>query len=229
MKRYLYAVVSLIFGFCFAAGLCVHALSRPAAVASVPSMRIVVDAGHGGIDGGVVGVKTGKKESEINLTIAYALKDRLTDAGFSVTMTRVTDGGLYGDTSHGFKRRDMEKRKQIAEGASPYCVVSIHQNYYPSSSSRGAQVFYTKNRDESERLAKAIQTELNVLYEKRSVKPRSHKSADYYMLRLAPPSVLVECGFLSNPKDDMLLSDPTFCAEIADKIAAGLLATIAQA
>ncbi len=229
MKKYLYSVIALIFGFCFATGLCIRALSEPAAVASIPSMRIVIDAGHGGIDGGVVGVKTGRKESDVNLSVAFALKDRLTDAGFSVTMTRVTEGGLYGDTSPGFKRRDMEKRKQIAEGATPYCVISVHQNYYPSSSSRGAQVFYAKDREESERLAVAIQTELNTLYAKQGVKARRQKSADYYMLRLAPPSVLIECGFLSNPKDDELLSDPTFCAMLADGIATGLLSDIAQA
>ena len=229
MKKYLYAVVALMFGFCFATGLCVRALTQPAAVASIPSMRIVLDAGHGGIDGGVVGVKTGRKESEINLAIAFLLKERLTDAGFSVTMTRATDGGLYGDTSAGFKRRDMEKRKQIAERASPYCVISIHQNYYPSSTLRGGQVFYTKSREESERLALAIQTELNALYAKQGVKARAHKSADFFMLRLAPPSVLVECGFLSNPKDDGLLAEPTFCAQLADGIATGLLSSIAQA
>lgn len=229
MKKYLYAVVGLIFGFCFAAGLCVRALTQPTAVASVPSMRIVLDAGHGGIDGGVVGVKTGKKESDVNLAVVFALKDRLTDAGFSVTLTRATEGGLYGDTSSGFKRRDMEKRKQIAESVSPYCVISVHQNYYPSSSSRGAQVFYTKDREESEQLAQAIQTELNALYAKQGVKGRKHKYADYFMLRLAPPSVLVECGFLSNPKDDELLSDPTFCARIADGITTGVLSRISQA
>ena len=232
MKKYLYAIVALLFGFCFATGLCVRALSEPTAVAnlsSIPSMRIVLDAGHGGIDGGVVGVKTGNKESDVNLTIVYALKERLMDAGFAVTLTRVTDGGLYGDTSSGFKRRDMEKRKQIAEGVSPHCVISIHQNYYPSTSSRGGQVFYTKDREESERLASAIQTELNALYAKQGVKGRKHKHADYFMLRLAPPSVLVECGFLSNPKDDELLSDSNFCSRIADGIATGLLASISQA
>lgn len=229
MKKYFYAVIALIIGFCFSTGLCIHALTQPTAVASIPSMRIVIDAGHGGIDGGVVGVRTGRKESDVNLSIAFALKERLTDAGFAVTLTRVTEGGLYGDTSPGFKRRDMEKRKQIAEAASPYCVISVHQNYYPSSASRGAQVFYAKNREESERLASSMQSELNALYGRQGVKPRAHKSADYYMLRLAPPSVLVECGFLSNPKDDELLSMPSFCEEIADGIAKGVLACLAQA
>ena len=119
-------------GYCFGVGVCFRALSAPAAVAGVTELKLVVDAGHGGIDGGVVGVKTKRKESDVNLSIAYLLKDRLTDAGFSVTMTRTTDQGLYGTTLPGIKRRDLEKRKEICERAAPTFVVSIHQNFYPS-------------------------------------------------------------------------------------------------
>jgi N-acetylmuramoyl-L-alanine amidase len=224
MKRsFLYTAVALLFGFCVAAAMCVQALMGPTAVAQVSQMRVVVDAGHGGIDGGVVGVKSGAKESDINLSLAFLLKDCLTDAGFAVTMTRSTKEGLYGDTSRGFKRRDMEKRKQIVENASPLCVISIHQNFYPSSASRGAQVFYGVGKDQSRSLAEAIQTELNGLYAEEGVKGRKTMSADYYMLRLSPPSVIVECGFLSNPKDDALLSDPSFCAKLTKGMAAGLL------
>ena len=223
-KSFLYTAMALLFGFCVAAAMCVRALMQPTAVAQVAAMRVVVDAGHGGIDGGVVGVKSGVKESDVNLALSFALKDRLTDAGFAVTMTRSTQEGLYGDTSPGFKRRDMEKRKQIVEAASPLCVLSVHQNFYPSSASRGAQVFYGRGSEQSRLLAQSLQTELNALYAEEGVKARSHMAADYYMLRLTPPSVIVECGFLSNPKDDALLNDPSFCAALADGMTAGLLA-----
>jgi len=103
-------------------------------------------------------------------------------------------------------------------------VISIHQNFYPSSASRGAQVFYGSGKEQSRALAESIQTELNGLYAEQGVKARKTMSADYYMLRLSAPSVIVECGFLSNPKDDALLSDPSFCAKIADGMTAGLLA-----
>ena len=219
-------VLALVIGYCFAVGVCFRALSSPAAVAGVTELKLVVDAGHGGIDGGVVGVKTKRKESDINLSIAYLLKDRLTDAGFSVLMTRATDQGLYGTTLPGFKRRDLEKRKEICERAMPTFVVSIHQNFYPSSSSRGGQVFFEKENLQSKSLAESLQKELNTLYKKQGVKPRVAAAGDYYMLKIAPPSVIVECGFLSNPKDDELLSDGNFCAALAEAIASGVLSEI---
>ncbi len=213
-------------GYCVAVGACFRALSAPVAVAGLTELRLVVDAGHGGIDGGVVGVKTKRKESDVNLSIAYLLKESLTDAGFSVVMTRTTDQGLYGTTLPGFKRRDLEKRKEICESVAPTFVVSIHQNFYPSSASRGGQVFFEKDNPHSRSLAESMQKELNVLYEKRGVKPRVAAAGDYYMLKIAPPSVIVECGFLSNPKDDELLSDGGFCAALADALTAGVLAEI---
>lgn len=219
-------VLALVIGYCFAVGVCFRALSAPAAVAGVTELKLVVDAGHGGIDGGVVGVKTKRKESDINLSIAYLLKDKLTDAGFSVLMTRATDQGLYGTTLPGFKRRDLEKRKEICERAMPTFVVSIHQNFYPSSSSRGGQVFFEKENLQSKSLAESLQKELNTLYKKQGVKPRVAAAGDYYMLKIAPPSVIVECGFLSNPKDDELLSDGNFCAALAEAIASGVLSEI---
>ena len=213
----------MVAGFCFAVASCLCVLASPQAVAQTENMRIVVDAGHGGVDGGVVGVVSGRKESDINLAISFLVKDRLTELGFSVTMTRATEAGLYDTASPGFKRRDMQKRREICEKAFPLCVLSIHQNFFPSSASRGGQVFFREDSQPSAQLALSIQSHLNALYEKESVKPRVAKSADYYMLRIAPPSLIIECGFLSNPKDDALLNTPLFCEKIADAIVAGVI------
>ena len=103
--------------FVTAVGACVGALQGSRAVSAFDEggMRIVLDAGHGGIDGGVVGRTTGAKESNINLAITHSLKDVLEDMGFEVTLTRKTEGGLYGAPTKGFKRRDMERRKEIIE------------------------------------------------------------------------------------------------------------------
>jgi N-acetylmuramoyl-L-alanine amidase len=221
------AAVAVVIGFCFAVGVCVRALNAPVAVSSeAAKLSVVIDAGHGGIDGGVVGVKTKQKESDVNLRISFILKEKLADAGFLVVMTRTTEGGLYDTTAPGFKRRDMQKRKEICEGANPLCVISVHQNFYPSTSSRGGQVFYPKEDEWACRLAGNIQAELNTLYNAEGAKARKETAGDYYMLRLTPPSVIVECGFLSNPKDDTLLNTPAFCEKIADSIVAGLLATL---
>lgn len=221
------AAVAVAVGFVLAVAACIRALNAPvAASGDGAKLSVVIDAGHGGIDGGVVGVKTKQKESDVNLRISFILKEKLSDAGFLVVMTRTTEGGLYDTTAPGFKRRDMQKRKEICESANPLCVLSVHQNFYPSTASRGGQVFYNKTSDLGGRLAVNIQSQLNTLYAGEGVKARKETAGDYYMLRLVPPSVIVECGFLSNPKDDTLLNTPAFCEKIADSIVAGLLATL---
>ena len=116
--------------------LCVNALSVPVFAVTRP-MCIVLDAGHGGIDGGVVGRETGIKESDLNLSVTVNLKTILQQAGFDVVLTRKTEAGLYGAATKGFKKRDMQRRKEIIEEAKPIAMISIHQNYFPIRASRG--------------------------------------------------------------------------------------------
>ena len=118
------------------------------AAASVPAeaFTVVLDAGHGGIDPGVVGGASKVKESEINLKIVKELETLFADAGFRVVLTRKNDGGLYGLPTNGYKRRDMQKRKEIIEEARPNAVISVHQNNFLSDRSRrGGQVFFKPN------------------------------------------------------------------------------------
>lgn len=122
---------------------------------------IVIDAGHGGIDGGVIGTKSGVKESDLNLKVARELYGLLKENGFNVIMTRTDENGLYGDTSRGFKRRDMLARKEIINRAAPDLVVSIHMNFYSASYRRGAQVFFQKGSAAGKNFADAMQTALN--------------------------------------------------------------------
>ena len=102
---------------------------------------IVVDAGHGGIDKGVIGSNTNKPESELNLEISFKLKEVLEEGGFNVVLTRESNAGLYGTTAKGFKKRDMKRRAEIINKANPLLIISIHQNKFPASYRRGAQVF----------------------------------------------------------------------------------------
>ncbi len=215
---------ALLLAFVSAFALCVRALSVPVPVASAStSLKIVVDAGHGGIDGGVTG-KNGAKESELNLSISVKLKSVLEEAGFEVVLTRKTSAGLYGTTMKGFKKRDMQKRKEIIQSAKPNLVLSIHQNFYPSSVARGGQVFYSEIQTESKVLAGCLQNSLNALYQKQGVKPRNEKKGEYYILECTSyPSVIIECGFLSNSSDEALLSSNDFQRKIAGSIASGVL------
>ena len=188
-------------------------------------MRIVIDAGHGGMDGGVTGKKTGVKESDLNLAIALKTAEKLKDVGFEVVLTRKTEEGLYDVATRGFKKRDMQKRKEIAIEANPSLLVSVHQNLYPTRSPRGAQVFYRKNDENSRVLANRLQAKLNGLYAEQNVKNRKETGAEYFILDcVSCPSVIVECGFLSNVEDERLLISESWQRRIAENITAGILA-----
>ncbi len=217
--------MAIVMSFIAAIALCVRALQLPQTVASLADtgMKIVLDAGHGGIDGGVTGKQTGIKESDLNLAITMRLKDVLTDMGFNVVLTRKTEAGLYDSIAKGFKKRDMQKRKEIIEEASPDLVLSIHQNYYPTQNSRGAQVFYLKDSN-GEKLALCIQNTLNTLYAETDAKGRKASVGDYFMLKCYDcPSVIIECGFLSNRKDEELLCSEHWQKKLVERIAVGIL------
>ena len=191
--------------------------------AASPSDRftVVIDAGHGGIDGGVLGITTGVKESELNLDIARKLKTKFDKSGAKTVMTRKTEAGLYGIYSKGFKRRDMQKRKQITLNAKADVFVSIHLNYYSSPLRRGAQVFYKIDDEKSKSLADIVQAELNGGNE--CERDYTALAGDYYVLNEADcAAILCECGFLSNAEDEKLLLTDEYRAEIAEKIFNGI-------
>ena len=217
--------------FAAAVGMCVRVLNAPVSAFSGADgkIKIALDAGHGGVDGGVSGRTTGVKESDLNLEITLALKAELEKTGFEVCLTRKTEAGLYDTVSKGFKKRDMQKRKEIIEACRPTLVVSLHQNYYPSTSTRGAQVFYKKDETQGMRLANLVQNALNDLYKTQNVKPRNAMSADYFMLSCYPcPSVLVECGFLSNRADEALLVTKNWQSQLAQRLTAGIMAYFSE-
>lgn len=231
-KRKITAILlALAVAFITAVGLCVRALQAPQAVFSQAEMkmRVVVDAGHGGIDGGVTGKTTGIKESDLNLSLAMELKWALEDMGFEVVLTRKTEAGLYGTTAKGFKKRDMLKRKEIIQTAEPDMVVSLHQNFYPSKIARGGQVFYAHKNAESKLLAETLQNGLNALYAEDGAKSRNATAGEYFMLECCDvPSVIVECGFLSNPSDEKLLSSPVWKKRLAQTLAMGAVAYLSH-
>lgn len=231
MKKSFFAItLAVTFLFIAAVGLCVRTLFGAQAVGAFDEggMRIVVDAGHGGMDGGVVGRKTGVKESDVNLAVSYRLCEVLTDMGFEVTMTRKTEAGLYDAATRGFKKRDMQKRKELITAADPALVISVHQNFYPAKSTRGAQVFYAKNSEKGRLFACAIQEQLNAIYEEKGAKGREVKAGEFFILECVDrPSVIVECGFLSNALDEELLQSEQWQEKLAGSIASGVVSYLA--
>lgn len=194
------------------------AISLPTMETSGNGKTVVIDAGHGGEDGGVLGSTTSVKESEINLAISKQLKTFLEKGGYKVVMTRSNDSGLYGTVSSNKKLADMKKRKQIILDAKPDLVVSIHQNYFPSSYVTGAQVFFAPN-GEDEEIATIMQKILNRELDSN----RNAAKGDYYILQCSPyPSMLIECGFLSNPSDEKKLVTAEYQQKVAYSIYSGI-------
>ena len=183
---------------------------------------IVLDAGHGGADPGVLGAVSRVKESDVNLKIVQNLQELFADAGFRVVLTRKNAGGLYGLPTQGYKRRDMEQRREIIVGERPDIVISVHQNSFPAAlSRRGGQVFFCAGREEDEKLADSIQSRLNGL----SGKNYAALAGDFFVLNCAQaPAVLVECGFLSNAEDEALLVTEEYRQKVAYAIFKGTLA-----
>lgn len=185
----------------------------------IPRYSVVIDAGHGGIDNGATG-KNGTVESEINLQIAIELKSLFESNGYKVCLTRKDENGLYDDTSPGFKVRDLKKRIEITNDYNPNVFISVHLNTYTAPYRRGAQVFFKKGNNNSKKLADGIQLELNLL--KESKRMFDAITGDYYLLNeLKMPAVIVECGFLSNPEEEVLLSSKTYQKSLAKCIYLG--------
>jgi len=195
--------------------------------AAAPAMRtpkgtIVIDAGHGGFDGGAVGRLTGVKEDGINLAIAKKLKLLFEKNGYTVIMTR-EDENAVGDT----KRKDMENRREIIKNAIADIVISIHMNKFPDSSVSGPQVFFYDDSAEGEALAKLIQQELIAALDPPKV--RMEHPEDYYILCSGDgPAVIVECGFLSNEREEKLLQEDDYQTLCAKAIYRGVAAYLEQ-
>lgn len=199
-------------------------VSLPNTVATV-----VLDAGHGGRDVGVVGVNSNVSEAEINLLITQTLKSKLEDLNVKVVLTRKNADGLYDENATNFKRSDMEKRKKIILDTAPNLVVSIHCNRFPSSERRGAQVFFNNFSDEGKKLASLVQKNLNTINIDKINRGFSPLKGDYYILNCSKyPSCIVECGFLSNPDDDMLLNDENYRNMLADAILSGIMSYLSS-
>lgn len=185
-----------------------------------PTYTIVIDAGHGGRDGGCVG-ESGITESELNLKYARQLASLCEEFGMRVVMTRKDMNGLYDENASNKKRSEMEKRKEIINESGADVMVSIHMNAFPLSSSDGAYIFYAKGSEQGFNLAKSVQTSVCANFEN----ARDFVTVgDYYVLNISPmPSILIECGFLSNPTEEKLLQQDDYCKALCYSILAGVL------
>ena len=176
---------------------------------------ILVDAGHGGTDGGARARDSGVWEKEINLQVAGKLKACLEESGARVIMTREEDIQFSKN-----KREDLTARLKLAKEGGAQMVVCVHMNEYKSRKESGPQVFYRKDQAQGRLLAGCLQEAL--IRELNPQRERSALAGDYFMLGLDVPSVLVECGFLSNPREEKLLLTQDYQNKIARAITDGI-------
>lgn len=188
------------------------------------SKVIMIDPGHGGIDGGAVG-SNGTIEKNINLSISKKLKGYLEEQGYTCIMVRETDEGLYGPygTIRNKKNEDLRRRKELIKEYGCDIFISIHLNKFTEAQYSGAQVFYLKGDEASHKLARSLQNELKTEINKANNRVEK-ASNEYYLFRgNTIPSVIVECGFLSNLDEERLLQNETYQNKLAFAIYIGLV------
>ena len=226
LKVYAVCSLSLICIFLFG-GLLYGAFNYDESIAVMAEKSakpvIVIDAGHGGEDGGASA--NGLLEKDINLSISLKLRDMLTVSGYKVVMTRDSDVSVY-DSAAGTTRQrkvsDLKNRVEVINGSKNNILVSIHQNKFEQSQYFGTQMFYSKNNPKSA-----------VLAERKSVtgflqpdNKRELKQADsniYILDKAEVPAVIVECGFLSNEEEAKKLADDSYQQKMAFSIYSGIM------
>lgn len=187
---------------------------------------IVIDAGHGGIDGGALS-SDGTIEKGINLSIALKLDEIMKFSGFSTVMTRTEDISIHDSSARSTRQQkisDIHNRVKLVEETGNSILVSIHQNHFSSSKYSGAQVFYSKNNSLSSVLADSIQNSIVECIQpanKRVIKPSGTEI--YLLYNVHRPAVMVECGFLSNYEETRKLRDPAYQTQMALSIMIGIM------
>ena len=189
-------------------------------------LTVVIDAGHGGEDGGTSD-ENGTPEKNLNLDIAFHVKEILEATGVRVIMTRTEDILLY-DRNTDYKGRkkvlDLAARLAVGEKITPDLFVSIHMNAFPDRKYHGLQVWYSPNDGRSEEYAERIQKTVAAHLQNDNTRHIKKAGSNIFLLdRLHCPAVLVECGFLSNPDEAARLSDPVYRRELAFFIASAIL------
>lgn len=183
---------------------------------------VVIDAGHGGIDPGKVGIN-GVLEKDINLSIALKVKKYLEQQDVIVILTRENDNGLYQETSSNKKQEDLNNRIHLINSANAALAVSIHQNSYTSPLVEGIQVFYYQNSSQGEYIASLMQEQL-ILGMQPNKEREAKPDSSYYLLKHSSiPMVIVECGFLSHPEEANLLTLNAYQEKMAWNISLGIL------
>ncbi len=199
--------------------------SRSVNATPIANKTIIVDCGHGKPDEGAVGFN-GTTEQAINLSIGLKLQKLIEQSGGSVILTRSDENSIYSIDSKSIREKkisDTKNRVEIGNNSSADIFVSIHLNKYPQSSIyRGWQTFYQANSSDSTELAQIIQENINKNIDYQNNRKPMKITDVYIMEHVKIPAVIVECGFLSNPEESVLLQDESYQSKIAWGIFIGI-------
>ncbi len=179
---------------------------------------VIIDPGHGGIDGGTVG-KNGTLEKDLNLALSLELKDYLSKEGYKVILTREKDQLTYENGTKNKKRADTKHRLTLASDSPKALFISIHMNYFDDSSAKGSQIFYSVKNPESKSFALILKDSLNKHADKKNTREIKEAYPNIYIMRnIKNPAVLLECGFISNREEEKLLNTKEYRAKIIKAI-----------
>ena len=233
-KICMFWIVFFFFSLCFVGLIGVFSQiqqSEPTLASYSATPIVIIDAGHGGMDGGAMGVD-GQIEKEINLSIALKLDTMLRAYGFETILTRNSDVSIHSadaKTVRQQKSSDLKNRLKLLEDTSSGILISIHQNKYSQSSACGTQVFYGRNCPESKELAEMLQKTITGYLQPENKREIKQATKDIYLLYQATkPAVMVECGFLSNAAEAEKLTDGEYQDQIAFSICMALMNCLAD-
>lgn len=200
------------------------------ASAAVDRPTVVLDAGHGGADGGCVSVN-GVPEKGINLSVMLTARDMLTLLGYNVVCTRETDVSIHDAGTEGLRKQkisDMDNRLEIINGSGALLAVSIHQNQFTDPQYHGAQMFYRADSGESLRLAETLRERFQNHLQPENERETKPVGDELFLIHNAVcPAVMAECGFLSNPEEAAKLESMSYQREVGFVIADGIVKYLA--
>ncbi len=225
-KKSFKLTVSIVCAFVLLA-VCARVTERalPASAQTGEKPVIVLDAGHGGLDSGAVG-KSGLLEKDVNLSIVLGLRDMLELSGFEVVLTRDEDISIYDPGTEGVRNQklsDMDNRLEIIQSYPDSIFLCIHQNNYTDPQYFGGQMFYNNNHPNNRTLAQIMQNRFALLQPGNDREIKLSGEELYLLKSNKNPSLMIECGFLSNADEEAKLSTWEYRQQVAFTIYGGLM------
>lgn len=226
IRRTSIALVLIIIAATFMVSKLMGDSGRMVSAVPVTNRTVIVDAGHGGIDGGAVGV-AGTVEKDINLKVALKLQALLEQSGCAVFMTRTEDTSIHdkGTELEGKRKiSDLDNRRKMSESYRADAYVSIHMNTFPKNKYFGSQVFFATYPPSSRQLGEILQESINNGIDNGNIRVAKEAVNNIYILsNTKVPSTVVECGFLSNAEEEALLKTEEYQRKLAFCIYSGIV------